>query len=1488
MNKNIDEMTISGFSYDNFEKKCPFYTESQEDQSINELLLSSDIAKSAGYCWEDYVYEYIEKGNYSFFENAKPQSILDGEVITEVIKAFIDNNELNECYIKQSKLCPAKSFINKEKYIGKILKEKKNITLKPGNSDLIYLYKDSNGVCNICICDIKAALKIKLYHKVQVEIYYEFLESMLEDAKLSDQCILNENGYVWTRATDHPESFERKSIQNYLFERVQSDEDIESETVNDVLPEGVYYMNPKRCEGCIYIDKCIGNIRKHKMELILSPGIGEKDVIYLAKNKNISNAVGMKKYIFSEDNKTKDDGKTNNSIRSCRFFNRMFIKNYKRGNEDYNELRAYLDLLLSDDSNIKYIKKMHETHPDFSTKCEDVQIFLTAQYEQFSNTIPVFAIYVRNKSKKDEEYSFIAKNITPEKIEENFGNFVKKLSEILIKVNTDEKTVQGFVEDGIEKYCIEKALYEYVNRTDADKVIKRNASLVLTWLRSEKTLGHAPNVGYITYVKGKTINDKDLIKAQNKLTSGILQIVEIVNKLYLFKNEISNDLSAIYSSFIADSFQKDTVIFNRFTGNVRTTYLYEMYYDTEKNSRENYEERNGHSLSDSLMKKLRAEKDIVDKIISDFNKDKNKLEKKEAISDKSDSNYTLELRKQFVSSFSNEAFIESDYIDRLKYMLLCEISMSQRQIRESRLHSLQEGFIKNNFIRLKYVGEISDDSYTEEKPIYNNNHLINTITYTIERDEKSKYIKICKGKKDKITKNETTEIISRYGIGKGKNEIIPNKNGNIPKNEKYTYLFKADPKIKKLFKSSALISEKDFYSCVPMWNEIFPKVSSDGASIVDISYFKTENKDDTISNRYYWLKNKESSLRTNYLLIEGQEDIGKFNDSIVFMFQNYQNDLKILNFLYMLQKDKKLKEKIDKLLACDMPNKSGAIRAEKLFEEDPDKQTAYIKFLTNKVSAVIGPPGTGKTYFLSILLKSILRNNKKKNLRILLTSNSWAAIDNMKCAFERECKEENNFKHFDIENDIIRLDANNRKNKASILNDSKNHIDPIVLCTTFWQIYNMCYDPDGKSEEMCKNLQFDVIIIDESTQMRLVDSLILLSCLKSDGKLLVVGDDDQLGSIIRGKYDIPADKEDYYSSVFRYFYSKLQDKGAITQLNQCRRMNQVITRYLANTLYGDYYITVGNKKTGSILTTDKLNDRIESSNIINEISSDGFAHLLDSSYQLTVCYVENADFDSFDINDVEIALTADLVVELQKNTINKENIDKQIDFNTFWGVENKKDEEENEEETGFEIGEGMIGIISPYNRLNEDIQEAVTDRYDSLEDGDKKIFGIPLDRDSIYDNIKCATVDKFQGQERDIIITCYGERDVDSLLLIKDFVYNSNRLNVAMSRAKKKCIIIMSDNLAKRHQECYEDNNERVIKGSEFICCLKDYMKEETPSDEFGEYKQRDYYFDYMIPNKEEKNTGKRKKNEKQESDTKDKKVRIHVYQKGYNPKQTE
>lgn len=84
-----------------------------------------------------------------------------------------------------------------------------------------------------------------------------------------------------------------------------------------------------------------------------------------------------------------------------------------------------------------------------------------------------------------------------------------------------------------------------------------------------------------------------------------------------------------------------------------------------------------------------------------------------------------------------------------------------------------------------------------------------------------------------------------------------------------------------------------------------------------------------------------------------------------------------------------------------------------------------------------------------------------------------------------------------------------------------------------------------------------------------------------------------------------------------------------------------------------------------------------------------------------------------------------------------------------------------------------------------------------------------------------GTVDRFQGREADIVIFSMTSSDGHHLPRDIDFLFSSNRLNVALSRARKKAIILVNRQLL-----TVSVNNMHQLKLVNSLCRLKHYCED--------------------------------------------------------------
>lgn len=92
---------------------------------------------------------------------------------------------------------------------------------------------------------------------------------------------------------------------------------------------------------------------------------------------------------------------------------------------------------------------------------------------------------------------------------------------------------------------------------------------------------------------------------------------------------------------------------------------------------------------------------------------------------------------------------------------------------------------------------------------------------------------------------------------------------------------------------------------------------------------------------------------------------------------------------------------------------------------------------------------------------------------------------------------------------------------------------------------------------------------------------------------------------------------------------------------------------------------------------------------------------------------------------------------------------------------------------------------------------------------------VNLLKEHLPEGIRIGTIDKFQGQEAPVVIISMGVSDVNESSRGLDFVFDINRLNVAVSRAKALAIIVSNQDLYK----C-QVNSILQLESTSFFCSL--------------------------------------------------------------------
>jgi hypothetical protein len=399
---------------------------------------------------------------------------------------------------------------------------------------------------------------------------------------------------------------------------------------------------------------------------------------------------------------------------------------------------------------------------------------------------------------------------------------------------------------------------------------------------------------------------------------------------------------------------------------------------------------------------------------------------------------------------------------------------------------------------------------------------------------------------------------------------------------------------------------------------------------------------------------------------------------------------------------------------------------------------------------VWGPPGTGKTHTIAHVLVGFALAARQINrpLRILVTAFTHHAIVNVL----RKLGQIAPGYGLGVEDLLITKIAaggghsadDERGPNVDLLPDSDfeaardRAAQCVVIGATVWATYKAMKATGGAPRPW-----FDVVLIDEASQMKLPDALIALAASTPQANVILAGDDRQLPPIILGRY--PEAQAHLLGSVFATVRQRVEAAGAqraertIFQLEENFRMNEPLTAYPREAIYAGRFFAARPAVRARLARAPRPADPVE-------------RLLFPEEPALLATYQPPRSFTAR--NPLEAELAADLVARLAELLI---------------------DERTGVVYTPEAFAAEGIAVLAPHRAQNSAIRQALLLRG----------FGTEARPMPVVD-----TVDKLQGQERDVVIVSYGVADAEYAEAEAEFLLSSNRFNVAATRARHKLIVL--------------------------------------------------------------------------------------------------
>lgn len=418
--------------------------------------------------------------------------------------------------------------------------------------------------------------------------------------------------------------------------------------------------------------------------------------------------------------------------------------------------------------------------------------------------------------------------------------------------------------------------------------------------------------------------------------------------------------------------------------------------------------------------------------------------------------------------------------------------------------------------------------------------------------------------------------------------------------------------------------------------------------------------------------------------------------------------------------------------------------------------------IENRLLLLWGPPGTGKSATSKSLVAGLIADARSRGarIRIAITGPTWVAIDNLMAEMSevvgaiggpvrlaRLCSPD---REGDISDPAIvsclvpsrmgdeRFDA--------LLEDLVDGGDVIVAGTAN-QLHRLAMAAAGEDGSPLQGL-IDYMLIDEASQMSVSQAVVAFSTLSDGASLAVVGDDLQMPPI--HPVDAPDGYAEVIGSIYTFYARYRVAEGAAgvrpVMLASNFRSNPEIVEYFARAGYPGLV----SAHPGMRIGLDRVSDHA------------AIAAILDPEQPLVG--IIHGDVTSAQRSSGEALAVAALVSGL---------------------VDVLRPVDGGQPYLGAELFRKGLGVVTPHRAQRSAVIEAI------LASGVGRGF-----EDEVAASVD--TVERFQGQQRDVMIASFGMGDPDAIAGEEEFLFSLNRFNVIVSRARAKMIVLASRNLVSR------------------------------------------------------------------------------------------
>ncbi len=435
------------------------------------------------------------------------------------------------------------------------------------------------------------------------------------------------------------------------------------------------------------------------------------------------------------------------------------------------------------------------------------------------------------------------------------------------------------------------------------------------------------------------------------------------------------------------------------------------------------------------------------------------------------------------------------------------------------------------------------------------------------------------------------------------------------------------------------------------------------------------------------------------------------------------------------------------------------------------QETALRAALRYCLAQVWGPPGTGKTMTGAAICAAelFLATEENSATNVLVTGPNYQAVETLyqdllpllgKLGSNCRVRWINREEQSGTAEKSLDYKRIERSEIEQLRQELKNRDGATIVFSVVHQLFNLAGLPGKNAKKQASEPMleaFDLVMIDEASQVDVAHAVGALALLATSGRLVLLGDRLQMPPI--SKIEPPKGCEFIVGSILDYFHHRFRDLLPSPLLTNYRSSEPLVA--FAREL--GYPAELKAEFPDTRLSLNQLTTKpVDWPSTLPW--STLFPALLNPTFAtMAVTY---PDGKAGQANAFEADLVAG-VVALARRTMRRglegrSKVSGDLDVNYFWTQ--------------------AVGIVTPHRAQRAAVIRALTTAF-------------PTDDPALIENA-VDTVERFQGGERDLILVSFGVGDPDLVEAEEEFLLGLNRTNVAISRARAKAIVFVSDDLS--------------------------------------------------------------------------------------------